>query len=109
MSKLTDLENKQIDNLCHATKSKIKSVKIKNIIDTINVMVNEAYHNKEVNNIYNKKHIIIESLKEMHRSDDNTMNYHNHKIIDTYDNIINQKINNEEFKKNKKRNSCKCF
>ena len=100
MSKHTNLEYKQINDLCHATKSKIKNVKIKNIIDTINVMVNEAYHNKEVNNIYNKKHIIIESLKEMHRSDDNTM---------TYDNIINQKINSEEFKKNKKRNSCKCF
>jgi len=109
MSKHTDLESQQINDLCHATKSKIKDVKIKDIDTTIDVMVKEAYHNIEVSNIYNKKHIIIESLKEMHRSKDTNTEYHNHKIIDTYNNIINKKINSEEFKKNKKRNSCKCF
>ena len=108
MSKHTDLESQQINDLCHATKSKIKNFKIKDIDTTIDIMVKEAYYNKDISNIYNKKYIIIESLKEMHKSTDAQQDHHTHKIIDMYNNIIDKKMNYEQYK-NKKRNSCKCF
>ena len=108
-SENTDLETRQIHDLCHATKTKIKTPKIKNIDHTINIMINEAYHNEHVNNIYNKKYIIMESLKELHKSEDHNKDYHRRQIIDMYDPVINGKINIEEFKKNKKRKSCSCL
>jgi hypothetical protein len=105
----TDLETRQINDLCNITKTKLgKNINIKDINNTINVMIDMTYNDKNLNNIYNKKYIIIESLKEMHKSTDAQQHNHTHKIIDMYNSIIDKKMNYEQYK-NKKRNSCKCF
>lgn len=101
----TDLESKHINDMCHVTKSKLgNKVNIKDINNTINVMVDMAYNDKQLNNIYNKKYVIINSLRKLHANIDN-----HHTIIDTYDDVITNKLNHEKMKRIKKRKSCSCF
>ena len=71
MSKYTNLEKKQINDLYQITINKFNKPRIKDVDNITNHMVHSLYYDNRVNNIYNKKHIMIGTLKKIFNNNKN--------------------------------------
>jgi hypothetical protein len=98
----TDLEEKEIQDLCAIIKEKHHEIKIKNIDIIIDDMVYSLHYDKRINNIYGKKTVTIGALKNIfvHHNNDYIKIINDH--CDTIDNkivITNYKMLNKNKKK----------
>ena len=100
MSNYTKLEIKQIDCLYHITKEKFNKPHIKDVDTITNHMINSLQHNNKVNNINNKKYIMIGTLNKIFiRANDKQKLFSYYPIIDIKLNKTNKK----------ERKSCNCI
>jgi hypothetical protein len=110
MNKYTDLELKQINDLCLVIKDKHQEkFKINDIDDITDKMVHSLHYDNRVNSIYGKKSVTIGALKQIfiHGNVNNKVNHTNETIIDNYEKDIDHKLNRMEYNK-KKEEQKKC-
>ena len=103
MKKYTDLEQKQIDELCSILKDKknTEKLKIHDIDNITDKMIYHLHYDERVNGVYGKKDITIGALKHIfiNNNSDDKLNYSHEKIIDNYEKNIDMKLNQIEFNK----------
>ena len=113
MNKYTDLELKQINDLCLVIKDKHQGkFKINDIDHITDKMIHSLHYDDRVNNIYGKKDVTIGALKHIFVHNDLDINNNktsssNDIIINNYEKNIDIKLNQLKIKKREENKCCK--
>lgn len=100
---MTELQQKHVHDLYHVIKEKHHTPHIKDLHKIVNDMVHSVHHDDRVNHIYNKQHTIEQALHTMFVHGNDT---HHHSILQSYQPVIHEKLEQEKKRGKSHRSSC---